>query len=95
MPSIKDVAKLAGVSPMTASRAINESGQVSMKMKLRVMRAVKQLGYRPNFNARSLRVQKSPRSPSMWKSLRTTTATTSWSAPHGRTGAGKRNISKL
>ncbi|MDR1745618.1 MAG: LacI family transcriptional regulator [Planctomycetota bacterium] len=59
MPSIKDVAKLAGVSPMTASRVINESGQVSMKMKLRVMRAVKQLGYRPNFNARSLRVQKS------------------------------------
>lgn len=59
MPSIKDVAKLAGVSPMTASRAINQSGQVSMKMKLRVMRAVKQLGYRPNFNARSLRVQKS------------------------------------
>ena len=59
MPSIKDVARLAGVSPMTASRVINESGQVSMKMKLRVMRAVKQLGYRPNFNARSLRVQKS------------------------------------
>ena len=59
MPSIKDVAKLAGVSPMTASRVINGSGQVSMKMKLRVMRAVKELGYRPNFNARSLRVQKS------------------------------------
>lgn len=59
MPSIKDVAKLAGVSPMTASRVINQSGQVSMQMKLRVLRAVKQLGYRPNFNARSLRVQKS------------------------------------
>lgn len=59
MASIKDVAKLAGVSPMTASRVINQSDQVSMKMKLRVMRAVKQLGYRPNFNARSLRVQKS------------------------------------
>lgn len=59
MPSIKDVAKLAGVSPMTASRVINDSGQVSTQMKLRVMRAVKQLGYRPNFNARSLRVRKS------------------------------------
>lgn len=59
MPSIKDVAKLAGVSPMTASRVINQSGQVSLRMKLRVMRAVKQLGYRPNFNARSLRRQKS------------------------------------
>lgn len=59
MASIKDVAKLAGVSPMTASRVINQSGQVSTQMKLRVIRAVKELGYRPNFNARSLRVQKS------------------------------------
>lgn len=59
MPSIKDVAKLAGVSPMTASRVINQSGHVSTDMRLRVMRAVKELGYRPNFNARSLRVQKS------------------------------------
>jgi Transcriptional regulators len=59
MPSIKDVAKLAGVSVMTASRVINYRGSVSAQARSRVLRAVKELDYRPNLTARSLRAKKS------------------------------------
>ncbi|MDR1613016.1 MAG: LacI family transcriptional regulator [Planctomycetota bacterium] len=59
MPSIKDVARLAGVSVMTASRVINFSGAVAPHTKSRVQRAVRDLGYRPNLTARSLRVRRS------------------------------------
>ena len=59
MSSIKDVAKLAGVSVMTASRVINIQGAVSPKTRSRVMRAVKELDYHPNLTARSLRAKRS------------------------------------
>ncbi|MDR0362969.1 MAG: LacI family transcriptional regulator [Planctomycetota bacterium] len=59
MPSIKDVARLAGVSVMTASRVINVSGAVAPHTKSKVMRAVNELGYRPNLTARSLRMRRS------------------------------------
>ena len=59
MSSIKDVAKLAGVSVMTASRVVNFQSAVSPKAKSRVLRAVKELDYRPNLTARSLRMRKS------------------------------------
>lgn len=59
MTSIKDVAKAAGVSVMTASRVMNHNGSVSQGAKQRVLEAAKSLGYRPNLTARSLRVQRS------------------------------------
>lgn len=55
---IKDVAKLAGVSPATVSRTLS-GGIVSDALKQRVMKAVAEIGYRPNLAARRLRAQKS------------------------------------
>lgn len=56
-----DVAKLAGVSQPTVSRVLNQSDaavQISEETRQRVLAAVKQLGYRPNAVARSLRTQR-------------------------------------
>lgn len=55
MPTIKDVAKRAGVAPITASRVINDSGYVSDETRSRVEAAIEELGYVPNRVARSLR----------------------------------------
>ncbi|WOS41378.1 LacI family DNA-binding transcriptional regulator [Xanthomonas rydalmerensis] len=51
--TIDEVAALAGVSPMTVSRAINQ-GKVRDATRERVMRAVRELGYTPNLAASSL-----------------------------------------
>jgi LacI family transcriptional regulator len=55
MPTIRDVAKLAGVSPITVSRVINNTGYIGEKTRKRVEAAIRQLGYVPNTLARSLR----------------------------------------
>lgn len=55
MSTIKDVARLAGVSPMTVSRVINSSGYASQAARARVERAVAELGFVPNALARHLR----------------------------------------
>jgi LacI family transcriptional regulator len=55
MSTIKDVARLAGVSPMTVSRVINSSGYASQDARARVERAVAELGFVPNALARHLR----------------------------------------
>ncbi|MTH54941.1 LacI family DNA-binding transcriptional regulator [Bacillus mangrovi] len=57
--SMKDVAELAGVSTATVSHVINETRYVSEKTKLKVMQVMKELDYRPNSIARSLRSSKS------------------------------------
>ncbi len=51
--TIDEVAALAGVSPMTVSRVINQ-GKVRDVTRERVMRAVRELGYTPNLAASSL-----------------------------------------
>lgn len=51
--TIDEVAALAGVSPMTVSRAINH-GKVRDVTRERVLRAVRELGYTPNLAASSL-----------------------------------------
>ena len=52
--TIDEVAALAGVSPMTVSRVINNQGKVRDATRERVMRAVRELDYTPNLAASSL-----------------------------------------
>ena len=54
MPTLDEVARLAGVSRATASRAINGGSRVSAKAAEAVAQAVQTLGYVPNPAARSL-----------------------------------------
>jgi len=58
-PTMADVAKAAGVSPSTAARVVNGQGYVSDENREAVTRAVESLGYRPNLQARSLRMARS------------------------------------
>lgn len=51
---IIDVARLAGVSPMTVSRVLNGSSNVSDDRRAAVERAIAELGYSPNIAARQL-----------------------------------------
>ena len=53
--SIKDVASLAGVSVSTVSRALNNGSYVSLGTHQKIMDAVEQLNYRPNFFAKALK----------------------------------------
>ena len=55
MPTVNDVAKRAGVSPITVSRVINNSGYISDVTRERVETAIKEIGYVPNTLARGLR----------------------------------------
>jgi LacI family transcriptional regulator len=55
MSTIRDVARHAGVSTMTVSRVLNNSGYVSVEARERVEAAIAELGYVPNSLARSLR----------------------------------------
>lgn len=54
MSTIRDVAKLAGVSVATVSRVINNKEYVSEDTKDKVLLSIKQLKYKPNDVARSL-----------------------------------------
>lgn len=56
--TIEDVAKAAGVSRQTVSRAINDKGEISQETKDRVLEAVDKLGYRPNRIAQSMITQR-------------------------------------
>ena len=55
MPTIKDVAKRAGVSPMTVSRVLNDASNVRPSTREKVLAAVEELGYVPSGVAKSLR----------------------------------------
>ena len=54
-PTIRDVAKLAGVNHVTVSRAINDSSLVSDAARQRVLDACAKLDFRPNLHARALK----------------------------------------
>ncbi|MFQ5834719.1 MAG: LacI family DNA-binding transcriptional regulator [bacterium] len=58
MAKIKDVARLARVSPACVSLVLNDKPYVSQEAKQRIYKAIKQLNYRPNIIARSLRKKK-------------------------------------
>lgn len=51
--TIKDVARLAGVSPSTVSRVLNQKGTISEDTKSRIYQAMDQLKYVPNDIARN------------------------------------------
>ena len=55
MATIRDVAKRAGVAPITVSRVLNRSGYVSPETRARVEAAAAELNFVPNMLAHSLR----------------------------------------
>ncbi len=59
MSSIKDVARLAGVSTATVSLVLNGKGNISEDTRQRVINVVEELGYKRNVRARNLRDQQS------------------------------------
>jgi LacI family transcriptional regulator len=54
MISIKDIAKLAGVSVSTVSRVLNHQDNVKADKRERILSAIKQTGYVPNRAARDM-----------------------------------------
>lgn len=57
--TIKEIAKMAKVSHTTVSRALNNSPFINQETKDRILEIAKRLNYVPNFNAKSLVLQKS------------------------------------
>ncbi|MGR0161127.1 LacI family transcriptional regulator [Paenarthrobacter nitroguajacolicus] len=60
-PTIRDVAHLAGVSHQTVSRFLREPGGLKAETRSRVEAAIRELHYRPNLVARSMRTRKNGR----------------------------------
>ncbi len=59
LPTVIDVARLAGVSRQTVSNVLNSPARVRPETRAKVAAAVTSLGYRPHASARRLRTQKS------------------------------------
>ena len=57
MIGLQDVARAAGVSPATASRALHRPNLVALRTRERVEQVALELGYRPNVLARGLRTR--------------------------------------
>lgn len=55
MTTIRDVAKRAGVAPITVSRVVNNNGYVTEEKRQRVEAAIRELNYIPNTLGTSLR----------------------------------------
>lgn len=51
--TIKDIAKIVGVSPSTVSRVINGTAPISDEVTARIRKAMKEMDYHPNARARS------------------------------------------
>ena len=54
MATIKDIAKLCGVSEGTVDRAINDRAGINPETKKRIMEVVEQMNYKPDRIAQSL-----------------------------------------
>lgn len=57
-PTLHDVAMRSGFSTATVSRCLNFPKQVSEKTRTKVMAAIEELGYSPNFGARAMAAQR-------------------------------------
>ncbi|MET0606683.1 MAG: LacI family DNA-binding transcriptional regulator [Beijerinckiaceae bacterium] len=53
-PTLKDVAALAGVSPITVSRALRDPRMVSEDLRARITASIRQIDYTPDPNASAL-----------------------------------------
>jgi len=58
MVTIYDIAKRANVSHMTVSRVLNSPHLVSEKTREKILKTAKEMGYKPNLIARSMRTKK-------------------------------------
>ncbi|GAW99877.1 LacI family transcriptional regulator [Secundilactobacillus mixtipabuli] len=54
MVTIRDIAKRAGVSGSTASRALNNHPKISQKTRDKIKAIADEMGYLPNYNAKNL-----------------------------------------
>ena len=59
LPTVEDVAKVAGVSRQTVSNVLNSPGIVREATRKRVQAAIEELKYRPSAAARQLRTRRS------------------------------------
>lgn len=57
MPTMKDIARIAGVSLSTVSHVVNSSRFVSPEITERVQKVIKELNYKPSLVARSLKMK--------------------------------------
>src|SRR5947207_10310885 len=55
--SIEDIARVAGVSHSTVSRALRESSLISVEVRERIQKLAREMGYTPNAIAQSLQTQ--------------------------------------
>jgi len=58
MSTIRDVAKMAGVSTATVSRVLNNNDYVNEHTKALVLKAIKKLNYSPSYLAQNMRARK-------------------------------------
>ena len=59
MASIKDIAKICGVSVATASKALNDKKDIGEETKKHIKEVAKEQGYFPQYYARAIRMNKS------------------------------------
>ena len=77
--TIRDIARLAGVSVTTVSRALNNAPEINSQTRERVLQVCREQGYRSNLLARSLVSSRTP-------ALFTPPSCCTWSAtPRNRT----------
>lgn len=57
--TISDIAKMAGVSPGTVSKVMNQTGSLSALTIEKVKKVIEETGYQPSFSAKSLATKKS------------------------------------
>ena len=74
--TIKDIAKVSGVSYSTVSKALNDSPLVKPDTKEKILQVAKDLGYTPNFVAKNLVTKKSNTIGLVWPTIEQTALST-------------------
>src|ERR1700730_15802739 len=85
MPTIQDVARVAGVSTATVSHVVNNSKRVTPATAARVKRAIAQLKFVPNATGRLLALQRN--APISTRKVDPSTSSSSTAKPTGSNGA--------
>jgi len=57
--TIKDIAKIANVTPTTVSMALNNRPRISKETRKKILRIAQDLSYQPDYTARSLKSKRS------------------------------------